>query len=1424
MLFMAGDVAEDGQDDDGSQFSSPSAKRIKTVNDLHADLVSHGHAFSWLPKNVVRYNSDAAFLTKVRVLGRDNVHFSENPASHLFSPPRPLDILMEGLLLERGISRMTMPSFRVLDSPDTGDGSTSSSELWDSFVARENCRIAYVGSPWNVDKLLSFERWIFGECWKAKRNRDTFRRSYDCSVNRQSRAGPESQRPVRPCVECPCTLLRFTVELHSDLVDVVVFKGSHSHDIRSCGKHARLDPSIVDQIKEGLLQGKSVTAVREEIVSLVTVLAGRNGYLADELNKMLVPDKKCIRNIYYNHVYHADRFSRDDIEDLYGWITQPGLVRGTVLSKYAVTDTVPSTVTQHLKVVIHSAVSVAILRKFAPKGRILLDSTHGTNELLWPCYSLGVVVNNRKGQQQSMVVARMITSDNSESAVESFLNWINACLEDRSPPADCLIDNDAREKRAIDNVWHGNCNILLCYFHFMQAWERWLKKYRIRPEHRQAIVGSLESMCHARDTSVADHISSETKTAIDLWIRAAHDDDHRSLLMKLRDRFGLYTKSKSEYLRQKNDRGSQLLADGSLGGLGDDVSIMYKEFWCQVFWSSSAVRTTNPLEVAHHVIKHGEAYCGGSFTRRIGDFARKLEKGDHFKLIDFVMHHRERVNSHVVLPQNILNDWEKSKEVVAEVRMGTRPSSEQRSEDNSMAEGLGQVSTVSREFAPSSTGIQGCVSTIVVRSHGGQNTISDICCTCRRFAGSSFCKHIVAAAVLRELEPQLKGHLFLCRSFVVDDLLLSVFHDHCFERAVETVNANNLREKLTMINPSLFDVAGLCHSNAGADGTMRLCREEPLDNLPPASCLSFEDGAPFPPEAVVPEARLAGHSSWSLSETQAMLQIFMEKVRTGIRHPGNRADAIMRAIIECDSVITSAMGDRTLGSAAKMQPFTAYGSKAEKSKTSTISAAAKALTKAQGKAGRPRKMENSIQRQESFQKYVIDLTRDQETEIVDMSEDQPSANAESLGHSPPHGEARTKDVEVDIERTEVQPYFPSSSVPGCSDSSGNLLSLSDVQGFQWDRNSCAVDTFIELFIRNLSLMPLWNIKSLAAQKGNSTIAQMLLTSTIQRAMMPLPKATQSLSHASLRSYLSTLKTFKSAVYDIIEPFGHFRGEMLNYLALEMSLFANEGSRPSEDLVRFKIQGTCFSGHPITKLVCVLEPSFSSANVGASKDASETATRTFREAFEATLSNATARHLSCSQCKGAVCWNIDSISFSECPVFLMVSVPKHGMLSSMRPSPQGDIQFIEQKGYEVSFGSIVYKLVSVVFWKNEIHFCGAFVRPMLDSLQNQQTAEWCFYDGISPAYGAVEFGHRLSSICRKNGDAFDVCSLTYIRTDVLQPPTAEADVPVFRDGGKMSKASRESAMEQRLQSIKQSFAHQAQSSTGRGRTNALPVHL
>ncbi len=111
------------------------------------------------------------------------------------------------------------------------------------------------------------------------------------------------------------------------------------------------------------------------------------------------------------------------------------------------------------------------MRNFCKKlkwNMCCLDATGSTNQYRWLLYS--IIIGDEGGH--GIPLAFMITSWESHEPIVKFLEVLHITNGVAFSPKVYMIDKSDTEILAINTVYKNNVFIFLCFFHYMQAWER----------------------------------------------------------------------------------------------------------------------------------------------------------------------------------------------------------------------------------------------------------------------------------------------------------------------------------------------------------------------------------------------------------------------------------------------------------------------------------------------------------------------------------------------------------------------------------------------------------------------------------------------------------------------------------------------------------------------------------------------------------------------------------------------------------------------------------------------------------------------------------------------------------------------------------------------------------------------------------------
>ena len=99
---------------------------------------------------------------------------------------------------------------------------------------------------------------------------------------------------------------------------------------------------------------------------------------------------------------------------------------------------------------------------------IMLDATYKTQQWGLPLFNILVRDNHRKGYP----VATFVLEDEKGETIEAALRLVKQWAGEDYAPAHVMVDYCQAEINAAEAVWPTRA--ILCKFHRMQAWSRWL--------------------------------------------------------------------------------------------------------------------------------------------------------------------------------------------------------------------------------------------------------------------------------------------------------------------------------------------------------------------------------------------------------------------------------------------------------------------------------------------------------------------------------------------------------------------------------------------------------------------------------------------------------------------------------------------------------------------------------------------------------------------------------------------------------------------------------------------------------------------------------------------------------------------------------------------------------------------------------------
>jgi hypothetical protein len=111
------------------------------------------------------------------------------------------------------------------------------------------------------------------------------------------------------------------------------------------------------------------------------------------------------------------------------------------------------------------------MRNFCKKlkwNMCCLDATGSTNQYRWLLYS--IIIGDEGGH--GIPLAFMITSWESHEPIVKFFEVLHITNGVAFSPKVYMIDKSDTEILAINTFYQDHVLIFLCFFHYMQAWER----------------------------------------------------------------------------------------------------------------------------------------------------------------------------------------------------------------------------------------------------------------------------------------------------------------------------------------------------------------------------------------------------------------------------------------------------------------------------------------------------------------------------------------------------------------------------------------------------------------------------------------------------------------------------------------------------------------------------------------------------------------------------------------------------------------------------------------------------------------------------------------------------------------------------------------------------------------------------------------
>jgi hypothetical protein len=135
-----------------------------------------------------------------------------------------------------------------------------------------------------------------------------------------------------------------------------------------------------------------------------------------------------------------------------------------------------------------------------------MDASGQVNQYRWPIYA--VVSPDAHGE--GVPLAYMITSSEASEPVTKFLEVLHAANPHTFNPSVIMIDASLVEVKAIRDYSLSQpmqLEIRICFFHLMQAWERWLKRSenKVAKVHQEGILRIIRVMKQARDAATYQH-------------------------------------------------------------------------------------------------------------------------------------------------------------------------------------------------------------------------------------------------------------------------------------------------------------------------------------------------------------------------------------------------------------------------------------------------------------------------------------------------------------------------------------------------------------------------------------------------------------------------------------------------------------------------------------------------------------------------------------------------------------------------------------------------------------------------------------------------------------------------------------------------------------------------------------------------------
>uniref|UniRef100_A0AAX7VUA0 ZSWIM1/3 RNaseH-like domain-containing protein n=1 Tax=Astatotilapia calliptera TaxID=8154 RepID=A0AAX7VUA0_ASTCA len=128
----------------------------------------------------------------------------------------------------------------------------------------------------------------------------------------------------------------------------------------------------------------------------------------------------------------------------------------------------PYTSDQELMIVLQTPVMKSNMENYA-KQLVFVDTTHCVNQYSFPLFTLVV----RDDHGHGVPVAYAIVSNESQKTLETVLGIV--CEHFPTSPRAFMVDKDFAEINALQKVFPESA-ILLCWYHVLQAVNRWLSK------------------------------------------------------------------------------------------------------------------------------------------------------------------------------------------------------------------------------------------------------------------------------------------------------------------------------------------------------------------------------------------------------------------------------------------------------------------------------------------------------------------------------------------------------------------------------------------------------------------------------------------------------------------------------------------------------------------------------------------------------------------------------------------------------------------------------------------------------------------------------------------------------------------------------------------------------------------------------------